>query len=242
MKIYAHRGSSLLWPENTLVAFEQADKHGAAAFETDLRLSKDGEIVLAHDDNLARFGQPDKTISELTAGEVCATTIPSPDGKLSGNIITLKMLLEKFPNKDYIFDCKITSELLMRTLENTLRKLVFRKRIWFLTWSQEADELVEKYFPEHPIFPREARTRTWGLLSIVGLGVASEPKNKILALPAYFRGLPVFSKNQVSSIQQRGKEFVGYLVNSRKDYDRCVRCGVQVVLTDRPDLISSFMA
>ncbi|RMF61913.1 MAG: glycerophosphodiester phosphodiesterase, partial [Calditrichaeota bacterium] len=80
MKIYAHRGSSTLWPENTLLAFEKAHESGATGFETDLRLSADGVIVLSHDDNLRRFGHPDKTVSRLAASEIEQIVIPSPDG------------------------------------------------------------------------------------------------------------------------------------------------------------------
>lgn len=49
MFIYAHRGSSVIHPENTLEAFAAAIKEGADGIETDLRLTADEEIVLCHD-------------------------------------------------------------------------------------------------------------------------------------------------------------------------------------------------
>ncbi len=52
-----------------------------------------------------------------------------------------------------------------------------------------------------------------------------------------FPGLPVFGPSQVASIHGRGKLFMGYLVNTAEDLERCVACGVRAVLTDRPDLI-----
>lgn len=240
MKIYAHRGSSLLWPENTMLAFENAHRAGANAFETDLRLSADDEIILSHDDNLQRFGHPETTVSQLAARQVQRIVVPSPDGIFSDKMITLQDLLVQFPDKDYIFDCKITSELLMLKLHALLTELDFKQSVWFLTWSAMADRLLEAHFSGYAYFPRESISRRWALASILRMGRLLQPNHKILGLPAYYNGLPVFGKAQVQSIRSAGKTFLGYIVNSRKDYERCVECGVDVILTDRPDLIAEF--
>ncbi len=52
--IMAHRGASAIWPENTLAAFQQAVSDGADVLETDLRFTKDDEIILIHDEALDR--------------------------------------------------------------------------------------------------------------------------------------------------------------------------------------------
>jgi len=239
MKIFAHRGSSLIWPENTMLAFEKAHETGATGFETDLRLSQDKEIILSHDDNLARFGQPDKTISELTEKEIGAIEIGSPDGQLKDKLIPLKSLLQRYPEEDYIFDCKISDELLFMKLKELLSELKFHDRFWFLNWSRTGDKHARNFFPQRESFPRLARTGIWGWLSILGLGHFSEPKNPVLALPVSFYNLPVFSGRQITSIARRKKTFVGYLVNSEKDFRRCKEMGVEVFLTDRPDLITN---
>jgi len=241
MKIFAHRGSSLIWPENTMLAFDNAHETGATGFETDLRLSKDSEIILSHDDNLARFGHPDKTISELTEKEIGTIEICSPDGQLKDKLISLKSLLQKYGEKDYIFDCKISDELLFVKLKELLSELKFHDRFWFLNWSREGDQRVRCFFPQQQSFPRAARTVIWGWFSILGLSRFSEPRNSVLALPLFFYNLPVFSGRQVTSMLKREKTFVGYLVNSEKDFRRCKEMGVKVFLTDRPDLIANLM-
>lgn len=238
MQIFAHRGSSLIWPENTLLAFHLAHKAGATGFETDLRLSKDYQIILSHDETLARFGYPDKSISKLTADELCKIEISSPDGCYTDRLITLKTLLQTYPTKEYIFDCKISDEMLFENLKNLLSEIGFHNRIWFLTWSQRADNHLRKIFPGYKYFPHMIRTRLWGWSNIVGLGNFFEPKNKILSLPPFYFKFPVFSRRQIAAINKRGKTFIGYLVNTKKEYERCKSCGVQIVLTDRPDLIS----
>ncbi|MFQ6112926.1 MAG: glycerophosphodiester phosphodiesterase [bacterium] len=241
MKIFAHRGSSLIWPENTMLAFDKAHEAGATGFETDLRLSKDQKIILSHDDGLARFGYPDKSISEITTDEIGKIKISSPDAKYTDNLTTLKTLLQTYPDKDYIFDCKISDVLLFKILKNLLTELRFHNRVWFLTWSQKADNLVRRIFPGYKFFPRAARTRVWGWSSILRLGYAFEPTNQTLSLPAFHFGLPVFSKRQIASIHKRGKTFIGYLINTKKEYERCKTCGVQAALTDRPDMIAGFL-
>jgi glycerophosphoryl diester phosphodiesterase len=52
--LIAHRGASMLAPENTLGAVDLAVSHQALGFETDLRISLDGVPFLMHDDTLAR--------------------------------------------------------------------------------------------------------------------------------------------------------------------------------------------
>ncbi len=50
----AHRGAGKLAPENTLAAFRLGASFGFRAFECDLKLSRDGEAFLLHDDTLDR--------------------------------------------------------------------------------------------------------------------------------------------------------------------------------------------
>lgn len=238
MKIFAHRGSSLIWPENTLLAFNLAHQAGATGFETDLRLSKDGQIVLSHDNDLHRFGRPEKVISELTTAEIASLEISSPDGKRHDRLVALKTLLQTYPDKDYIFDCKISGRRLFETLRRELSALRFHNRIWFLTWDRAGDQLVRDIFPGYAFFPRVFRSYVWGVGALIGQSRLFEPSNEILSLPAQHFGLPVIRRGQITSLQKRGRTFVGYLVNSEKDFQRCRECGIEIMLTDRPDLIA----
>jgi glycerophosphoryl diester phosphodiesterase len=51
---FAHRGGAGLWPENTLEAFRGALELGCSHLETDLRMTRDGEIVVMHDARVDR--------------------------------------------------------------------------------------------------------------------------------------------------------------------------------------------
>ena len=70
--LVAHRGGSLLSPENTLVAFDRAVALGADAIETDVHLTRDGVVVVFHDDETSRLTGRPGTLEERTLAEVRA--------------------------------------------------------------------------------------------------------------------------------------------------------------------------
>ncbi len=236
MKVWAHRGSSLIWPENTALAFRLAHEAGATGFETDLRLSKDGQIVLSHDAELGRFGVGGVEIAARRAAELTTVSIPSPDGAHRDQLMLLETLLSTYPEKDYIFDCKIDDPALFDALAALLERVPIGSCPWFLTWSAAADRAVAARFPKSPIFARERATRAWGFASLFGLGRLLEPPNPILSLPVFHAGLPVVSRRQVASLAHRGKTFIGFLVNTEKDLARARAIGLDGILSDRPDL------
>ncbi len=58
-RVWAHRGDSAHAPENTMLAFDKARTAGADAIELDVRLDKDGTVLVFHDDTLDRLcGRP----------------------------------------------------------------------------------------------------------------------------------------------------------------------------------------
>ncbi|KAL2885023.1 Phosphatidylglycerol phospholipase C [Ceratocystis lukuohia] len=67
----AHRGYSAVYPENSMAGFRGAiEEAGAQALETDVHLSRDGVVVLAHDNSLKRcFGRPQR-VHELDFAEL----------------------------------------------------------------------------------------------------------------------------------------------------------------------------
>ncbi len=68
--IIAHRGASAYAPENTLVAFEKAIEMRADWFELDCTLTKDGEVIVIHDDSLDRTTGVSGNVSETTLAEI----------------------------------------------------------------------------------------------------------------------------------------------------------------------------
>jgi len=67
---FAHRGGSLRWPENTLLAFEGAYDLGYRWIETDIHRTRDGALVIFHDATLERTTNGRGKIAEHTLAEL----------------------------------------------------------------------------------------------------------------------------------------------------------------------------
>lgn len=71
MKIWAHRGCSQMYPENTMLAFEKAAKlDGLTGIELDIQLTRDGEIVVIHDERVDRTTEGTGYVKDFTLAEL----------------------------------------------------------------------------------------------------------------------------------------------------------------------------
>ena len=68
--VIGHRGDSAHFPENTIPSFDRAIELGADAIEFDLRVSRDGEIVIIHDPTVDRTTNGTGAVSSLTLAEL----------------------------------------------------------------------------------------------------------------------------------------------------------------------------
>ncbi len=116
MKIIAHRGLSAGYPENTLLAFQKALEAGADGIETDLRLSRDNEIVLFHDAALFHLtGQKGSvetsSLAELKSCDLEGEKIATLDELLSLVKGRLTLILEiKYDPGTYAKLCELLVE------------------------------------------------------------------------------------------------------------------------------------
>lgn len=94
MKIWAHRGCSQHYPENTLLAFEKAAQiKGLTGIELDIQLTKDGHIVVCHDEKVDRTTDGTGELRSFTLNELKKLRIDAGNGKY-----------EKIPTIDEVFD------------------------------------------------------------------------------------------------------------------------------------------
>ena len=69
-QIWAHRGASFYAPENTLEAFDIAVKQKADGIELDVQLSKDGELVVIHDETIDRVSDGTGFVKDYNLNEL----------------------------------------------------------------------------------------------------------------------------------------------------------------------------
>ena len=93
VKIWAHRGCSMAYPENTLEALRAAAKlRGLTGIEFDIQMSRDGEVVVFHDENVRRMTEGFRDVKDCKLSELRALTIRSVEGTRT-TIITLEEAL-----------------------------------------------------------------------------------------------------------------------------------------------------
>mgnify|MGYP000557144339 FL=1 len=89
IEVIGHRGAAGLEPENTLRSVRRAIELGVDRVETDVRVSKDGRLVIMHDETVDRTTNGHGYVSELTFDE-----LRSLDAGMGEKIPTLKEILE----------------------------------------------------------------------------------------------------------------------------------------------------
>ena len=154
-KIIAHRGGKNNFPENTIVAFENAINVGSDGIEIDVQLSKDGIVVLYHPNDLASQTNGKGLISawnyqDLEALDAAYNFDPKsnksfPERGKGYKIPAFAEVLNKFPNLEIIVDLK---SLPVKPLVDAIIKLVDEKNAWqrLIFYSTNIEHL--NYFKE----------------------------------------------------------------------------------------------
>ncbi|MCY0899312.1 MAG: glycerophosphodiester phosphodiesterase [Firmicutes bacterium] len=111
VRIVAHRGGRQLAVENTLAAFQNAVASGCDGVEIDMVLSRDGHLMAFHDDSLQRMTGVDARVWDLTAHELGALSLRTPEDRpLPGTgegIHTLDTVAAALPSQvDLVLDTK----------------------------------------------------------------------------------------------------------------------------------------
>ncbi len=108
---YAHRGASEYAPENTLSSFYLGLLQGANGIETDVQKTKDGVLVLFHDDTVDRVSDCSGKLSEFTWEELKRIKIYGNNTTgFYDRIVTLREFLEKFSQYNISFAIELKGE------------------------------------------------------------------------------------------------------------------------------------
>jgi glycerophosphoryl diester phosphodiesterase len=94
--VYAHRGASEYYPENTLSSFYAGVDMGANGIENDVQKTKDGVLVVFHDDTLDRVTDGSGSISDYTYRELLEFTVKNEKYGRSDKIMTFDEFLKYF--------------------------------------------------------------------------------------------------------------------------------------------------
>ena len=130
-RLYAHRGASAERPENTMAAFERAVEVGVDALELDVHVTRDGHLVVAHDDTARRMTAAAAAWGELDLAEArrldAGWGFLAPDGTrpFAGRGIgvpSLEDVIEAFPRTRLNVDIKRGDRAIEAALELVRRR------------------------------------------------------------------------------------------------------------------------
>ena len=133
VRLYAHRGASAERPENTMAAFERAVEVGVHALEMDVHLTRDGHLIVVHDDTARRMTAVDAPWGALDLADVrrldAGWGFVAPDGTrpFAGRgvrVPTFEEVLDAFPRVRINVDLKRGGRATDIALELVRRKQV----------------------------------------------------------------------------------------------------------------------
>lgn len=116
MRVYAHRGASIEFPENTLAAFRRALDLGAPGIELDIHLSQEGIPVVLHDESVDRTTNGTGTTDEMTLAEI--KTLDAGNGE---QIPTLREVFELVGDKAH-FNLEIKTAVAAQAMLDVLEE------------------------------------------------------------------------------------------------------------------------
>lgn len=135
---YAHRGASEYAPENTLSSFYLGLLQGANGIETDVQKTKDGVLVLFHDDTLDRVSNKQGKLCDYTWDELKNIEIyGNCTTGFYDRIVTLKEFLEKFSKYDINFAIELKGADVERETLEMVKEFGIMKKTTFTSFRYE---------------------------------------------------------------------------------------------------------
>jgi len=250
---FAHRGGSLLRPENTMPAFEHGMSFGADALELDIQQTRDGELVVIHDPTLDRTTSGSGPVASHSLDELRAIDAGyrfTPDGGATfpyrGQgvaIPTLRQVFERFPDTRINIDLK----------ESTPDR---EARLWALIQEFAAEDRICAGCFTHAALvrfrrltggrvatsasPREVRgfvlaalshTTNWWL----------RPAYDALQVPDTYGSVRIVSRTTVEAAHRLGVDVHVWTVDDRGQMEALLALGVDGLMTDRPDILADVL-
>ena len=233
LMVIAHRGFSGAAPENTLAAFRKAIDVGSDMIELDIQLSKDGKIVVIHDETLERAtnGQGrvvDRTLQELKKVDAGSRFRADFSGE---RIPTLQEVLDLAKDR-VLVNIEIKNpthgqypitELADKALEE-VKKAGMIDRVIFSSFNPVSLEYIEKNEPR--ACAAFLYHRPWNSLP----EITGERRYQVLNL----RNIHV-TRRKIDKIHKEGMKLNVYTVNKEEELEQFVKWGVDGIITNYPD-------
>jgi len=148
---YAHRGASEYYPENTLSAFYAGVEMGANGVETDIHRTKDGVLVLFHDDDIARVTNGTGQVSDYTYRQLLELDVHNAAKTRTDKICTFQDFLKYFGDKDLVFAIELKQDGVEKETIDMLEACHMRERTILTSFNFESLKNAKAYAPQYRV-------------------------------------------------------------------------------------------
>ena len=241
----AHRGSMVLWPENTMTAFQEAVDLGYRYLETDLQMSRDGVLVTFHDDTLDRTTDgtgpvSDHTLEQLRefdAGYRFRINGDYPYRSRGIRIPTLEELATTHPDRVLSLDLK--SDGMEEALVDTIRRLDLWDRVIVGSFS---DARLRRFrsLTDRPVAMSAGPRETLRFVTAARLRLTFRPEADSFQVPVK-HCIKIVSARTVRLARTIGVPLIVWTINEVDEMQRLLDLGVDGIITDRPDLLRALL-
>jgi len=238
VEIIGHRGASHDAPENTLASIRLAWKQNADASETDVHLTKDGQIVVIHDFNTRRLGGRNRKVADQTLAELKQLDIGRWKGEqwAGERIPTLAEYLAEIPEGKRLFiEIKCGPEIVPRLVEVIRAARKRPEQTCLIGFSYEVMQAAKRELPQLRCYwivelkkSRETGRWTPQLATLIR-------KAKDAGLDGIdFGDSPALDREFVSKLKQSGLGVYTWTVDSVQEAKRLEQAGVDGITTNKP--------
>ncbi len=234
IKNYAHRGFCSRYPENTMLAFEKALAEGVDGIENDVQLTKDGEIVILHDESIDRTTDGKGWVKDLTLAQVKELNANEKFGDAFPvqRIPTLREYLELVKNEPILTNIEMKTGVFQylemeQLLVDLLREYKVEDRILITSFNHFTIMRMKKLAPE----------LKYGFLAYDWRLDAGEYTQKN-GIPCYHPDYHNLTPEVVEDLRSHGIEINPYTVDDPEDIRDMMAKGVHSVITNCPNVVN----
>lgn len=223
--VFAHRGGGALAPENTMAAFDNGLALGADGIELDVRLSRDGVVVVHHDRTLGRTTTLEGAVAARTADELCRAGVP-----------TLASVLAAYRDTRVIVELKLNHRELAAAAVGTIRDAGAVDRVCVGSFGYLALRAVRALEPALATSAAREEVR-WALYRSKLRWPVGPRKYYGYQVPEFAGPTRVISERFIRHAHGAGLGVQAWTIDTVGDARRLIAWGVDGLITDRPDLI-----
>ncbi|HXQ37069.1 MAG TPA: glycerophosphodiester phosphodiesterase [Anaerolineales bacterium] len=248
--VIAHQGGDGVWPGDTMYAFEKAVEIGSDVLEMDANVTKDGRIVLMHDETVDATTDGSGPIADFTLAqlkELDAAYEWSNDGGKSFpyraqgiQVPALDEVFEKFPQMRYVIEIKLTEDPIDKPLCDLIRKFRMEDKVLIASFHDQAMQNFRATCPEVATSASRGEVTKIVLLGKVFLSGFVVPGYQSLQPPydpQESMNIPIMTERFIHEAHAKNIRVEPWTVNDPELMRQYIEWGVDGIITDRPDLM-----